>query len=461
MATDKDIDSAGAPADDWLCLPLPVLHLDPGGHVRRVNRAASTLLGLTQPLSSNQGIDDFLGLAGRVVFHEHLVPRVRLERELRDVRLPLQLPDGRELSMRAQAGWRRDPQGVESIWLALTADHDPSRRDAELTRVRRAADCSPAMLFEYIVERDGRGRFSYASNALLALFGLVPEQVRDDDQALLDRLHPDDRARWIATRDEAAAQDHVWVLICRTADTAPGPARHVGWRARPQRGEGGATIWHGVVGDVTRLETERLAREQRMADAETARQAMQEMAEDLLDAQPTLLSFWDDGLRLRFANEAFLSLLAVPREQALGRTLHELIGSMPGQRDWPDLGRVLAGETIETQVSGTGGRSHRHWMHAAPSRRHGEIDGCLLVATDISAVVEARQRAENLNAALARTEHFLRLIADSLPARVAYFDRDRICRFANRQYGEWLQRPIDEVIGKTAETLLSPSTRRC
>jgi PAS domain S-box-containing protein len=75
-----------------------------------------------------------------------------------------------------------------------------------------------------------------------------------------------------------------------------------------------------------------------------------------------------------------------------------------------------------------------------------------------------RERTE----ALARSEERLRLVTDAIPALIAYFDRDRIYRFANRGYAAWFGRsketlvgcPIAEVLGPRLHTELMPHIER-
>jgi len=52
------------------------------------------------------------------------------------------------------------------------------------------------------------------------------------------------------------------------------------------------------------------------------------------------------------------------------------------------------------------------------------------------------------------SEQHLRLIADNLPAMVAYWDNDQRCRFANKAYKEWFGVEPEELIGKHLIELL-------
>lgn len=47
-------------------------------------------------------------------------------------------------------------------------------------------------------------------------------------------------------------------------------------------------------------------------------------------------------------------------------------------------------------------------------------------------------------------------IIDRIPAMIAYWDRDEICRFANQAYQRWFGRSREQLIGTTLRELLGP-----
>ncbi|MDR3352554.1 MAG: PAS domain-containing protein [Zoogloeaceae bacterium] len=53
----------------------------------------------------------------------------------------------------------------------------------------------------------------------------------------------------------------------------------------------------------------------------------------------------------------------------------------------------------------------------------------------------------SIAAALFRSEERLRLIIDTIPAQISYFDHDQIYRYANKGYSNWFNLPRSEVIG--------------
>ena len=58
------------------------------------------------------------------------------------------------------------------------------------------------------------------------------------------------------------------------------------------------------------------------------------------------------------------------------------------------------------------------------------------------------------NQQLARAEAFTRTVADNLPGRVAYWDQDLRCRYANRGWCEWFGIAQAQAEGRTAQELV-------
>lgn len=60
-------------------------------------------------------------------------------------------------------------------------------------------------------------------------------------------------------------------------------------------------------------------------------------------------------------------------------------------------------------------------------------------------LIEARNRAERASAALAKSEHFSRAVANALPSLVGYWDRNLRCVFANQAYLQMHNKSWDEI----------------
>ncbi|NMG64614.1 PAS domain-containing protein [Azoarcus indigens] len=64
-------------------------------------------------------------------------------------------------------------------------------------------------------------------------------------------------------------------------------------------------------------------------------------------------------------------------------------------------------------------------------------------------LAQAKAEVEQIAGALRRSETRLQLIVDSIPALIAYVDREDIYQFANRGYAEWFGCGKDEIVGRS------------
>ncbi|RTL58100.1 MAG: response regulator [Rhodocyclaceae bacterium] len=64
-------------------------------------------------------------------------------------------------------------------------------------------------------------------------------------------------------------------------------------------------------------------------------------------------------------------------------------------------------------------------------------------------LTEAHDKNVQITAALQRSEGRIRLITDTIPAMIGYFDKDMIYRYANRGYCAWFGRSLEELVNHT------------
>jgi PAS domain S-box-containing protein len=196
---------------------------------------------------------------------------------------------------------------------------------------------------------------------------------------------------------------------------------------------------------------ETLDTQRRRAPANAALAEAEAFSRAMLDAQPAQMAYWDRALHLRFANRAYCEWRGLDIDAVIGRPLAEVIGQPFLDANQPLIDQVMAGaeHKWETELRGAQGRRGHFWVHVFPHRREGRVDGMFVVITDITEAVEARRRVECANDALTEAEAFTRMVADTLPGRVTYWDSDRRCRFVNRLVAEQLGRHPDDLIGRT------------
>ena len=120
---------------------------------------------------------------------------------------------------------------------------------------------------------------------------------------------------------------------------------------------------------------------------DTARRDLQ----NILDAVPSLVSYWDRDLFNRFANRAHQSWFGWDPEALPGQNSRRLAGAC-FEEDRHHIEAVLRGETqiVEHRISSSGSDQLRFVSaHYQPDVANGEVKGFYLFATDITKQVES------------------------------------------------------------------------
>ncbi|MBI5260089.1 MAG: response regulator [Burkholderiales bacterium] len=453
---------------DWTLdarrLDFAALQVRLDGSIAQANRAAARLFGQPAEQLQTLPLDALLTPGGRLLYHTQLLPALRVDGRAREITLAVLDGAGEPVDAHTLASIDDTAAPAPSVTLLLLPRHATRHAEDELLRLSRAADSAPGMLFEYSVDANGQGRLPYASAAIVPLFGLTPAQVRDSDRPLLAHIHPDDRASLLAARERSASTLQLWGHRCRARAARGTPWAWYGLRAMPRRAADGGVTWHGFLADVTHQYEHEQAERERMAvrRAEVVRQEAEAFSRAMLDAQPTLLAYWDAELRLRFANAAYLAWRGVAPGIPLGQPMAEVLGPDFLVQNRALLARVLAGEAQQREMHLPDGQGHAgHFsVHLLPRHVSGQVAGFFVVAADVTDIVLTRQRVEQLNAALAEAEWFSRLVADIIPGQVSYWDQDLRCGFANRHFCAWLGKPAEQVVGQPAGAVLGDGLER-
>jgi len=128
--------------------------------------------------------------------------------------------------------------------------NDLSYREEALQRLQHIAGQLPGVVYQFQLRSDGRSCFPYASEGLQDVYGLLPEQVREDASLVFARIHPDDLPTVTASIQESADSLSVWHREYRFLH----PAKGLIWlegRAAPQRRADDSILWHGFITDIT------------------------------------------------------------------------------------------------------------------------------------------------------------------------------------------------------------------
>lgn len=188
---------------------------------------------------------------------------------------------------------------------------------------------------------------------------------------------------------------------------------------------------------------------------------------DLLDQGITV---FDSDLKMVAWNEPFLSLLEFPRSLAfIGADFESFIRYNAQRGEYGD-GDIE--ELIKARVDAARNFQPHNFERVRPDGRILQIRGeplphrgFITLYTDITEQrryenlireqnSELEERVVQRTEALRRSEGQLRLITDTIPALIAYYDSSQIYRYANFGYCNWFNKTADEVIGNSIHNII-------
>jgi len=182
------------------------------------------------------------------------------------------------------------------------------------------------------------------------------------------------------------------------------------------------------------LEAEFQARRQQLEEQMRQRGAELTQREDFLqrvtDTLPGMVAYWNrDGL-CEFANAAYGAWFGRSRDEMIGLHARDMLGDEEYARGRPMIETVLAGQShqIERTLTNQQGEVRHFYSHYVPNWRDGQVHGFFIMQADVTPIKEVELRLRQSNAELMHAEQFARTIAENMPGRVIYWDRNQRCR---------------------------------
>lgn len=138
-------------------------------------------------------------------------------------------------------------------------------------------------------------------------------------------------------------------------------------------------------------------------------------------------------------------LLHLPIQDKVGKTLHEVLPQAQA-----DTFLSLIRYTLETQQT----VSAEYTLTIEDTEVNFSTNISPLSENTVVWVARDVTEYQQAEDALQQSITQIRLIMDSVPARIAYIDQDEYYRFVNRRYEEWFQLPAEEIVGKRVRDLV-------
>ncbi|GAA0558255.1 hypothetical protein GCM10009098_27770 [Rheinheimera aquimaris] len=147
----------------------------------------------------------------------------------------------------------------------------------------------PGVVYQYQQWPDGHAAFPYASAAIQAIYGVTPEQVKDDASLVFAKMYAADLPALAASIESSSRELSIWQHEYRVYRD-DGALSWLAGRAVPERMPDGSTLWHGYIQDITETKQYYLQLEKVNQELELARERLNTASEN------ALIGFWQANL---------------------------------------------------------------------------------------------------------------------------------------------------------------------
>lgn len=273
----------------------------------------------------------------------------------------------------------------------------PSAAKGELQAwLEKIAATVPGVICSFRLRPDGAISMPFATAALDAIYGLSPDQVREDATPILSRMHPGDAGYVNETIAASARNMSAWRAEFRVCHPRRGELWVEG-HSMPQREQDGSILWYGFVRDIT----ERKRMEAALRDSERLYRAIGESID---------YGVWvcaPNGRNL-YASESFLKLVGLGQESCADFGWFSVLHPdevAPTLAAWMECVRTGSTWDMEHRVRGVDGQWHHVLARGVPVRNDkGEITYWAGINLDIGRLKQVEQSLRDSEADLRRAQ---------------------------------------------------------
>ncbi|WP_107850342.1 EAL domain-containing protein [Oceanimonas marisflavi] len=284
---------------------------------------------------------------------------------------------------------------VRATKLADQLTEDMREREARFSqlenRFKTIASRIPGMIFEMRLEVNGQTSFPYASDNIRHIYGITPEQARNNAAPIFDVIHPDDVEELANSMHHSAQTLSPWRHEFRVF--IDGQTHWLLGDAQPFREPGGAVCWCGVTTNISYRKQAELALKAANNQARHFREA--------LDHVSSFIYMKDTRFRYIYANRAALEQFGCNSATLMGSMDEQFFSQETTQSLRESDNRVLAGEpsSEEVEIISKDGRRTVYMDVKTPifdDAEQREIIGLIGIRTDITLLKNSEQQLRQL-----------------------------------------------------------------
>ncbi|MCC5855335.1 MAG: PAS domain-containing protein [Idiomarina sp.] len=296
----------------------------------------------------------------------------------------------------------------------------------------------PGMLYQFVQEPDGRMYFPFASERIRDIYGITPEEAKQDAWNAAQNIHPDDVDGAHASIMASAESMEIWRHEFRVNLPHKGE-RWLRGEARPERSANGVLTWHGYIMDITN---------------EKAVERELKLASSVFKNTHEGIMITDTNAVIIEVNPTFTSITGYSRNEALGQKPTFLKSGRHDHSFYVDMWEALQehgfwqGEIWNKKKNGTIYCERK--TISAILDDEGQVTQYVGLFSDITQLKQQQQRLEQL-------AHYDSLT--NLPNRTLFQDRLYIAMEAARRSGAQITlvyidlddfKPVNDTLGHAA-----------
>ena len=182
----------------------------------------------------------------------------------------------------------------------------------------------------------------------------------------------------------------------------------------------------------------------RLRERTAALQASEGQLRHVTDNMPALISYVDRDERFRFANRQYAQWLGTEAGAMKGKSLVEFYGAEAYSHFRHHIAAALAGSRVvyERELATLQGLRQVEVNVIPDTTPDGCVSGLFVLINDVSA-------ARSAQAELLASKRQLQMVADNIPAVIAYIDKEERFRFLNVSAEATFGIPAQQVLGRT------------